>query len=363
MRNLQVKTLFYWFAFIVLGFFSCYWTSDSLYVWQPALGKIGSWLLAILFYVMASLSFSMILKAFDRNYDFYGKFLGRGASMLFGFLGLLLFWLVCSMPTNSHTLLYNAEVRNTLSEDLTTTIGYLDALEKNNTAIKNINAEYDSKQTQVQILFERMLAEMEDPSNKGIGIRFRTLVAELNTILAGIDVNSDGKPAIQEAKSPGSTPTQWLATLYQYKAQADRVMVIYRNLCNEKIAAVRKNMNSERLHTLLADCRTAQKDIENMDGVNNAVIKEAVKDLTDAYSHIRDNADYLTFKSPEDKDRYCRENAHPKVKALQVVPEVWKDFLTTKRYDGHGFIWWVLISVLVDIAGFIFYYLATNKQN
>ncbi|MDE6366293.1 MAG: hypothetical protein K2L33_01795 [Muribaculaceae bacterium] len=362
MRNLQVKTLFYWFAFIVLGIFSCYWTSDSLYIWLPILGKVGSWLLAILFYVMASLSFSMILKAFDKNYDFYGKFLGRGASLLFGFLGLLLFWLICSMPTNTHTLLYSAEVRNTISEDLTTTIGYLEALENNNTAIKKINADYDSKQAQVQMLFQRMLSEMKDNLNKGMGIRFDHLLADLNVVLSGIDVNSDGKDVIQKVKNPGSTPEQWLATLSHYKAQADRILVIYRTQCDEKIAAVRKNMDSGRLHDLLSDCRTAQKDIENMDGVSNAVIEEAARDLMSAYSHISDNAIYLTFK-PGDEDRYCRENALPKVKALQVIPEVWKDFLTTKRYVGHGFIWTVLISVLVDIAGFIFYYLATNKQN
>ena len=326
MHKFQAKKLFYWFAFLVLGFFSCYWTADSLYVWQPVLGLVGSWLLAILFYVMASLCFSLVLKSFDRNHDFYGQFLGRGASLVLGVIGLILFWLVCSMPTNTHTLLYSAEVRNVLSEDLTTTIGYLDALENNNTAIKNINAEYESKETQVKMLFQRMQSEMQEHDNKGIGIRFRTIVAELNNVLSGIDRNSDGKPAVQEVKYPGSTPTQWLATYYHYQAQADRVLKIYRNMCDAKIADVRKNMNSERLQALIADCRIAQNDVERMEGVNNEIIKAAVKDLTDAYSHINDNAEYLTFKSNEEKDRYCRENAHPRVKALQVVPDVWKDF-------------------------------------
>lgn len=362
MQRLQFKKLFFWFAFIVLGFFSCYWTADSLYIWQPVLGMIGSWLLAILFYVMASLCFSLLLSALDKRHDFYGKFLSRGASLFLGLVGLLLFWMICSMPTNTHTLLYNAEVRNTLSQDFATTIDYLESLEKNNTAIKNIDAEYDSKANQVEILFQKMLSEMDDHSNVGIGIRFNTLVAELNNVLSGIDNKSNGKSPIQPVQNPGKTRTQWLATLYQYREQANRVLRIYRNKCDDQIAEVRKKMQSERLKALIKDCEIGRRDIENMKGVNNEIIDEATRDLTDAYTFIGANSGYLSFKSTEDSIRYCADNAHPKVKALQVVPEVWKDYVTTDKYNGHGFIWWVLISVLVDIAGFIFFYLA-NKEN
>ncbi len=360
MQRLQFKTIFCWLAFIVLGFFSCYWTADSLYIWQPILGLVGSWLLAILFYVMASLCFSLFLNALDKRHDFYGKFLNRGASLTLGIIGLLLFWLTCSMPTNTHTLLYNAEVRNTLSQDFATTIDYLDAFEKNNTAIKNIEAEYESVANQVELIFNKMLAEMEDHSNKGIGIRFKTLVAELNNVLSRINTNAEGRSAIQEVKNPGSTPTQWLATYYQYREQANRVLTVYRNECDQRIAEVRKKMNSERLKALINDCETGQREIENMKGVNNEIIDVAMKDLTDAYSFIGANASYITFKSREDSVRYCAENAHPQARALQVVPDVWKDYLTTDKYNGHGFIWWVLISILVDIAGFVFFYIA-NK--
>lgn len=360
MRNFQFKTLFYWFAFIVLGFFSCYWTSDSLYVWQPVLGLTGSWLLAILFYVMASLSFSLVLNAFNRDIDFYGKFLGRGASLLVGIIGLLLFWLVCSMPTNTHTLLYNAEVRNTLSKDLSETQNYLSAFKNKNSAIDAINAKYDAKQREVDLIFIKMQSEMDDQSNIGIGPRFRTLVAELNVVLSSINPNVRSGRSIQEVKNPGSNRTQWLATFYQYKSQADEILKMYRKACDEEIAAVHKQMNSEELKKLIAYCDSAKLDVDNMIGVSNNIVDQAVKDLTSAYAYIGANSRMITFHSKEDSLRYCEENAHPQVKALQVVPQVWADFITTDRYNGHGFIWWVLISILVDIAGFIFFYLA-NK--
>lgn len=360
MGNLQFKKLFYWFAFLVLGFFSCYWTSDSLYIWQPALGWIGSWLLAILFYVMASLSFSLVLNAFNRNIDFYGKFLGRGASLFLGLIGLILFWLVCSMPTNTHTLLYNAEARNTVSKDLSETQNYLAAFENKNSAIEAINAKYENKEREINLIFVKMMAEMDDPSNTGIGIRFRTLVAELNTALSSINPNTRQGRSIQEAKNPGSNRTQWLATYYQYKSQVDDILRMYRRACDNEIAGVRKQMDSPELRKLIINCDSAKRDIDKMTSVSNNIIEQSVKDLTAAYAYIGANSSMIVFQSREDSMRYCDENAHPKIKALQVVPQVWKDFLTTDRYNGHGFAWWILISILVDIAGFIFFFLATK---
>ncbi len=364
MGNLQVKNLFYWFAFLVLGFFSCYWTADSLYIWQPVLGKAGAWLVAILFYVMASLSFTLVMNALDRNTDFYGKFLGRGASLIVGTVGLLLFWLACSMPTNTHTLLYNAEIRSTASQDLANTLSYLSALENKNSEIEKINARYESKEGEVAAIFTRMLAELQDPSNKGIGPRFRVLVADLNTALSGIDPKATGGKPIQEVKNPGSNINQWLATYYQYKMQAEGIMKIYRANCDNEIARVRNSLNGKNSNykALVNDCETARREIQGMKGVNAGLIAAAQKDLEDAYSYINTNAKYITFTTPEDSALYSREKPVTRVRELQVIPQVWHDYLLTDKYNGHGFIWWVLIAVLVDIAGFIFFYLANKGK-
>lgn len=362
MKQLQFKKLFFWFAFLALGFFSCYWTAESLYIWQPVLGQAGSWLLAVLFYVMASLSFQLILNALSKSYNFYGKFLGRGASLLVGIIGLVLFWLVCSMPTNTHTLLYNAEVRPTISNDLATTQSYLQALKKNNKAINDINARYESKQQEVGAIFIKMQSEMADPLNKGIGRRFKVLVAELNNALSPIDKSAKNGRSIQEVMNPGSTPAQWLATYYQYRAQADEILKIYRSACDAEISKVRATMKAGKLDKLLSDCETASKDINRMKGVSNNIIGRADEDLERAYSFIGANSRFIDFETQADSLSYCSPNSQTKVKALRNVPGVWEEYLTGTRYNGHGFIWWVLISVLVDIAGFIFFFLANKQQ-
>lgn len=99
-----------------------------------------------------------------------------------------------------------------------------------------------------------------------------------------------------------------------------------------------------------------------MKGINNDIIDRAVDDLREEYAYINANSQYISFKDG-DKELYTRDGAIPEAQMLRDVPGVWKDFLTTDRFAGHGFIWWVFIALLVDIAGFIFFNIAFNKKN
>lgn len=364
MQRIQFSQLLYWFAFLVLGFFSCWWTADSLAIWQPALGTAGSWLVAVLFYVMASLCFSLLMNGFNKDYDFYGKFLGRGASIFVGLIGLLLFWLVCSMPTNTHTLLYNAQVKNTILRDINQTEGYLNRFKDSNPRITAINDQYDAKAMEVSAILFKMRSEMQDPSNKGIGRRFDLLVADLNAALATINPNERNNKTIQVVKNVGSTPAQWMATYRQYEVQVNNILKLYRTSCDEQITRIRRSINSEKLNEIIDNLNVAKADILKMKNVNNKVVDAALVDLTEAYAYIGDpdHSKMIIFDTPQDSLRYCAENAQPVTKSLQVVPKVWGDFFTTDKYDGLGFSWWILIALLVDVAGFIFFFLA-NKQS
>ena len=43
------------------------------------------------------------------------------------------------------------------------------------------------------------------------------------------------------------------------------------------------------------------------------------------------------------------------------VIDVWGDYLTG-AYAGYGFVFWIIISILVDVAAFIFFDLAFKKR-
>ena len=93
MKALNLKSIILAVGFIGLAGFSCYWTAESLFIWQPSITIAGAWLIAVVFYIIASLSFSYFIKGFDKYGDFgQGLFLSRGGHLLFGFIDLVVFW-------------------------------------------------------------------------------------------------------------------------------------------------------------------------------------------------------------------------------------------------------------------------------
>lgn len=353
MRTLNYKKIVAIFAFLALAGFSCFWTAESLYIWQPSITLAGAWLIAIVFYIVASLCFTLFLKGFDRNEYFQpGLFSSRGGHLFFGFIGLLLFWIMVSLPTNTHTLLYRASIKNVITTDLNRTLGYLQELKDNNVEINNVEAKYNSKKEAIDALVLRLIAEIDNPSAIGIGQRFEKILVELDAELG---------TTIQRTTNVGSTRTQWLTTVNYYQTQAYAQLKLYRAECDKEIERIRDLMNSPELNGLIENCKIALNDINQMQDVNNEVIGVAVNDLTSGYAFIKTNSQYLMLKE-KDIERYTREGAMPEAKEMLSVPDVWKDFLTTDKYYGHGFIWWVFIALLVDLSAFIFFDIAFNKE-
>lgn len=358
MRSLNVLKIFALIAFLCLAGFSCYWTAESLYIWQPSLSIYGAWMIAVVFFVIASICFGLLLQSLDRHADFYGKLGGRGGAFVMAFFGLMLFWLLCSLPTNTHTLLYRAEIKNTLTADLNRTQGYLYDLKNNNVEIKKIDQKYNAKRNAVIKTLQNLASEIKHPRLEGIGPLFNRMVEELDMALA---VDEAQPTKLNRVKSVGSTPAQWNATLSFYTTQAYERLKLYRASCDKEIAHIRETMRSKELNALMANNELALKDISQMHQVDNDVVRAALNDLENSYAFIKTNARYIEFKD-NDRELYTREGALPESTAMLSVPDVWTDYLTTDKYDGHGFGWWVMIALLVDFAGFIFFNMAFNKK-
>lgn len=353
MRNLNFKKIICGLAFLGLAGFSCFWTAESLFIWQPSITIVGAWLIAVVFYAIASICFGMFIKGLEKNARFkQGIFASRGGHLFFGAIGLLLFWLIMSLPTNTHTLLYRASIKEIITIDLTRTQGYLQGLKDNNVEIKKINDAYDSKKDKVDAIILRLIAEIDRPEAVGIGKMFNTALAELEAELGA---------TLQRIPNVGTTRAQWLTTINYYQKQAYEQLKLYRGQCDEKIKEIKRMMNSNALESLIKNCEIALSDINKMNGVNNEVISAAVNDLTNGYSYIKSHSEYIKFKD-NDKIRYTREKAMPEAKEMLSVYDVWKDYITTDKYNGNGqgFIWWVFIALLVDLAAFIFAYKAFN---
>lgn len=354
MRTLNWKKIISIVAFIALAGFSCYWTAESLYIWQPSITIYGALLIAIVFYIVASICFSRFVKSFQKYGDFgYGIFDSRGGHLFFGLTGLIVFWLLFSLPTNTHTLLYRASIKEIVKTDVERTQSYLMALKDNNVGIKRIENQFESRQSAVAACIERLRAEADNPERPGIGDRFNNILIELETIL---------RTPLTRMSHKGNTRSGWNTVVEYYNKQAKGHLDNYKIECNRKIDNIKKLMKDDDLRKYITDCGIAKKELENMDGEDQNKISQIVDQLGKLYPYIGQKAEYIQFRG-KDKERYTREGAIPESKEMASVFDVWKDYLTTDKYKGHGFIWWVIIALLIDLAAFVFFNLAIGKDD
>lgn len=90
-------------------------------------------------------------------------------------------------------------------------------------------------------------------------------------------------------------------------------------------------------------------------------IQTVCDNLNQGYGTIRNYSQFVSFKNENDEIAYTAPNSITKVKRMISVFDVWKDFINGE-YAGRGFIFWVIISILVDIAAFIFFDIAFKKR-
>ena len=279
MKTLNWKKIVSIVAFLGLAGFSCFWTAESLLIWQPSITVYGAWLIAIVFYIIASICFSRFIKGFEKYGDFgQGIFASRGGHLIFGLIGLLIFWLMVSLPTNTHTLLYRASIKEIIKSDLTRTQGYLQGLKDNNVEIKKIENEYQSRKNAVDALIQRLIDEIDRPSAIGIGERFKTVVVELEKELG---------TTIQKMPNVGNTRSDWLRVISYYQRQAYEHLRLNREECNRKIDEIKRMMGSKKLEGLIKNCDIALAEVNEMKGIDNNIIAAATNDLANGYSFIK----------------------------------------------------------------------------
>ena len=95
--------------------------------------------------------------------------------------------------------------------------------------------------------------------------------------------------------------------------------------------------------------------------IDEDIIKQTEGILQTAYSLIKLNTKYVVLEQ-EDVEMYTAQNLVTRIKRLLSVFDVWADFVKG-RYAGSGFIFWVIISILVDLGAFILFDIAFAKRD
>lgn len=341
-------------AFLAFAAVSCWATSESLHLLLSSWPKVLCWIVTIGFFLIASLGTKLIVDSLNTNI-FLEK---RGLRLIGGIILVLFFWLICSMPTNTHTFFYRTVINDKVNTDITTTRGYLAQIKNNTNNVTQANLKINELKSNLEVLLGELEGEIMNEANPGFGPKSKDILRKFAVLL------NVSKIEPLTFKGTSKQDRQKLCDEYRKKfyREAETVAnIIAKNILEpdknslKEVNRVDKNLVYLKKYIDEGDINLNNpKDMTSVGGVCDK--------LNEAYIVIKTNKHFVNFDSEDAKKQYTAENPVTKVKRMVSVFDVWKDFLH-KEYKGYGFIFWIIISILVDIAAFIFFDLAFRKTD
>ena len=350
MEQKNYLKLIWMVAFIAFAAVSCWATAESLHLLLSSWPLAMCWVVTVGFFIIASLGTKMIVDSL--NQDIYLE--KRGLRLVGGIVIVLIFWLICSMPTNTHTFFYRTVINDKVNTDISTTRGYLSQIKNNTNNKTQSTVKVNELKNNVDVLLGELEAEIKNEVNPGFGPKSKEILRKFATLLEVDKVE----------------PLSYKGTS---KQDRDKLCDAYRT----KIYILAENRATNIMAHILSpnsdNIKEVKRDDENLalvkkyigDKTINLNDAEDVEDVCDklntAYNTVKKNSDFINFSSKTDEANYTADNPITKVKRMISVFDVWEDFMAGE-YAGHGFMFWIIISILVDIAAFIFFDLAFKKR-
>lgn len=336
-------------AYVVFGGVSCWATELSLSLLLPSFPPIVCWIITIGFFLIASLGTKMVSDSINQN--IYLEH--RGAYLVGGVLLVLAFWLVCSMPTNTHTFFYRSLIGEKVSTDVLVTRGYLSQI-KNNTQNENAAAQKVAElKSKAATLLGELEAEIKNEANPGFGSKSKEIFRKFAVLL---DVDK-----IEPLSSRGTSAADRNKLCDAYRA---KIYILVENKARNIVASILSPNKDNLLEVRNSDSHLEQitRQIANktIDLENSKHMEGVCEELAKAYSVVGKNKDFVTFSSQADERDYTAKAPLAKAKALLSVYDVWKDFLHG-NYDGRSFGFYILLSILVDVGAMVFFWLFIKK--
>lgn len=336
-------------AFLTLAGISCWATEQSLHLLLPAgWPEVLVWGITIAFFVVASIGTKMIADSLFSS-DFIDN---RKGKLWGGILLVVFFWLIMSMPTNTHTFFYNDKIGSTISQDIRTTNKYLQQVVDRGTSSaqvldekgKQIKDSVEEQRRHIVAQFNGDEAPFQKGNGKEVGKHLEIINKILNSSIQQVDPYNSQNPAI----------------LNRYQIEIDKALsdaLRTHTISEQSVLAARK-----QVHRLSALNDSIQDHIASA-SLSEEEIRQCEKELKDGYNIISTNRTFIQFDTNSDDEAvYTKENEETRTKKMASVIDVFfVDFLSGK-YSG-SFWYYVILSILVDIAAFIFFDITSMKKN
>lgn len=357
MNKNQFFLIFSLAAFLVLMGASCWATVESLHLLLPDWPVALFWAVTVIFFVVASLGTKMIVDSFNRKLFIDN----RGWRLVGGFILLFFFWLCFSLPTNTHTFFYLSSIDDVLIRDLTETKSKLQELANEGQAGKIIAQEKADFENKIDATFAKFAAEINNPGNPGWADKAEAVIIELEGSLGKIQRLRLRCPSFQCRQQLVSEMRKQIDALLDSKLKTTYDM---------RLENINRGLDKEEINKLIGKIQAVQKKIDTGAGNHGEPTEETTTMLSQAYTIITQYSDVLINeferqypdeikKTIEDKKAYAGVT---KTEKMRSVIDVWKDYFRG-QYAGRGFLYWIVLAALVDIAGFIFFDIAFARRD
>lgn len=358
-------------AFLVFAIISCVATAQSLCL---TLGLGGpQWLIfavAFIFafglYLLTSYCFKLIIDS--QNYNLFIRKENRRRDFILGVFGVALFWIVCSMPTNTHSLLYTKIIDKVVVAELDNQRAVFN--EAFNLTDKDITDKYqrdisflESSVNEKKALF---INEINNTDRLGLGPEAKAILADIQVLCGKNREDSYYMHTTQKNTSPAERDR----IKKHYEPQINNLLEWAKN--NRKVQYDRDIANNAKEKNVL-DKRIkkidATKSMLRANDINHqAKIKNARTVIEDGYNQpiyrnkILDKMEVLSNPEVGHQDSNVKYYNYYKTERLHSVFKVWGDFLTHKLQNlDFDMLYWIIISIIIDIAGLAFFGIAFRR--
>ena len=351
MESDNLKKLGSLVAFIVLAGISCWATEHSLHLlFGTSFPVIFVWALTIAMFIVASYGTKLIVDSL--NMDIWLEH--RRRSFWLGVVLLFFFWLLTSMPTNTHTFFFNHSIGDVIDQDVKSTSAYLQQLnsrENTDSAYYVVYAEVDGKWKAAA----REYNGLGTSGQRGAGQYFTTLVRDINSALGKYGADERHLVEVKDAYNQFNKSN---LEVYEKQVQGalhyieDNRYKVSRDAAREA-ARVEREIKAvyDSVSMVLGSGGTLPADL---------LAQQEVK-IGEGYKVVKTNEHYVKFENEADKKLYTAENITTRTKRMISVYDVWKDFLAGKY--PFSFVYYIILSILVDVAAFMFFDFAFRKRD
>lgn len=338
-------------AFVAFAGVSCWATAESLHLLLDTWPIAMCWIVTIGFFFIASWATKLIVDSLNKNI-YMEK---RGLKLTGGIFLLLVFWLICSMPTNTHTFFYRTVISDVTNNDIQRTTNYLQQIKDNTNNTQQAEVKVKQLENDLEILLGELESEIKNAANPGFGPKAEEIFRKFAKLLS-VD-------KIEPLNVRASTPKERQALCDAYRQKMYLLAESKaRNIVQSILTPSKENIKEAALS--IKNLHLMKKSIDKGDiDLNDAADIKTVNDqLNMAYNVVKKNEQFVNFKEAKDKEDFTAASPITQVKKLISVFDAWKAFLAGD-FAGHGFFFWILISILVDVAAFIFFDIAFKKKD